>query len=195
MRVRLSLTRRLGLAGLVVLVGAGVLAGRSARLGEVAVTERLNGLPGPVVDGLGLVMQLGARPAILLIALVAAVLVDRRRARTAAVVVLAGGLAWVGATVIKDVTERPRPPALGAGVAVHDEVDDHAFPSAHVAIATASLAAAGMAARRRPAPALVLGGVVGVGRMAAGVHLPLDVIGGLGLGALAAAVAVDLADR
>lgn len=195
MRVRLSPARRLAIAGLAILVGAGVVAGRTARLGEVAVTEALNGLPDPVVDALGLVMQLGARPAILLVAVVAAVLVDRRRARVAAAVVLAGGLAWIGATVIKDVAERPRPPALGADVAVHDDVDDHAFPSAHVAIATGSLAAAGVAARRRPAPALVLGGVVGVGRMAAGVHLPLDVIGGLGLGALAAAVALEVADR
>lgn len=43
--------------------------------------------------------------------------------------------------------------------------------------------------------ALVVGAVVGVGRMAAGVHLPLDVVGGLGMGAAAAAVVVVLADR
>jgi glycosyltransferase 2 family protein len=194
-RVRLSPTRRLGLAGLATLALAAFVAGRSARPGEVAFTEALNDLPAPVVDALGLVMQLGARPAIVLVALVAAVLVDRRRARVAAAVALAGGLAWVGATVMKDVVERPRPTALGAAVTVHDDVDDHGFPSAHVSIATASLTAAVLAGRRRPAPALLLGAVVGSGRMAAGVHLPLDVIGGLGLGTLAAAVALEVVDR
>jgi membrane-associated phospholipid phosphatase len=192
---RLSPTRRIGLAGLGALLVAGAIAGRSARPGEVGTTEVLNGLPDPIVDGLAVVMQLGARPAILLVAVVAAVLVDRRRARVAVAVVLAGGLAWVAATVGKEVVDRPRPQTLGADVTVHDETEDPAFPSSHVGIATASLTAAAFAARRRPAGAIAVGGVVGLGRMAAGVHLPLDVVGGLGLGVVAAVVAVELVDR
>lgn len=195
MRAALSPARGLGLLGLVALAGTGALAGRAARPGEVGAAEVVNGLPEPVVDALGLAMQLGARPAMLLVAVVAAALVDRGRARVVFAVLLAGGLAWVGATVVKDVVDRPRPAALGADVVVRDDVDDAAFPSAHVSIATASLAAASLAARRRASPALAVGSVVGLGRIAAGVHLPLDVLGGLGLGALAAVVSIELVDR
>lgn len=192
---RLSPTQRLGAGGLLVLVLGALVAADTIVTGEVAATEAMNDLPAPVVDGLRLVMQLGTHPAIFIVALVAAVLVDRRRLRIAALVLLAGGLASVGATLVKEAGQRPRPPTAGAEVQVHDDIDGFAYPSAHVSIATASLAAAALATRRPPSAALAVGAVVGLGRMAAGVHLPLDVIGGLGLGALAAAVVVTIAGR
>jgi len=192
---RLSPAQRLGAGGLVVLVLGALVAETTIVIGEVAATETMNDLPDLVVDGLRLVMQLGTHPAIFLVALVAAVLVDRRRLRIAAVVLLAGGLASVGATLVKEAVERPRPPAAGAEVQLLDDTEGFAYPSSHVSIATASLAAAALATRRPLSAALAVGAVVGLGRMAAGVHLPLDVVGGLGLGALAAAIVVTLADR
>ena len=192
---RLSPTQRLGLGGLLVLVLSAWVATEAIVTGEVAATETMNDLPGIVVDALRLVMQLGTHLGIFLIAVVAAVLVDRRRLRLAAVVLLAGGLASIGATLVKEAVERPRPPAAGAVVQLHDDTEGFSFPSSHVSIATASLAAAALATRRPASAAIAVGAVVGLGRMAAGVHLPLDVIGGLGLGALSAAVVVALADR
>jgi len=192
---RPSPATRLGLGGLLALVVGGLVAADVVVTGEVAVTEALNDLPGPVIDLLGIVMQLGSRLAIVLIAVVAAVLVDRHRLRVGAVVLLAGGLAWIGAELVKESVERPRPRAAGAVVDLHDDADGSAYPSAHVSVATGSLAAAALATRRHPSAALAIGAAVGVGRMAAGVHLPLDVVGGLGMGAASAALVVVLADR
>lgn len=192
---RLSPAAQLGLGGLVIVVLGALIAGDIVVTGEVAVTEALNDLPDLVIDALAVIMELGSGPGVVLVAVVAAVLVDRRRLRVGLVVLLAGGLAWIGATLVKDAVERPRPPAVGAEVVLHDDVDGFAYPSAHVGVTTGSLAAAALATRRRPAAAVAVGAVVGLGRMATGVHLPLDVIGGLGLGATAAAIVVVVADR
>lgn len=192
---RLSPAARLGLGGLLALLVAALVAADAVVTGEVAATEALNDLPPAVIDLLGIVMQLGSRSAIVLVAVVAAALTDRRRVRTGVVVLLAGGLAWIGAELVKDAVERPRPRAAGASVELHDDVDGYAYPSAHVSVATGSLAAAALATRRDPSATLAAGTVVGLGRIAAGVHLPLDVVGGLGMGAAAAAVVVVLADR
>lgn len=192
---RLDATARLGLAGgLVLLVGA-LVASRGPAAGEVALVEAVNELPGPVVDGLEVVMQLGARGAIVVVALVAAVLADRRRVRVAAAVLLAGFAAWLASAQLKDAVDRPRPAGVGAEVVVRDEVRGNGYPSSHASVATATLVAAALATRRPVAAALALGAVVGVARLAVGVHLPLDVLGGLGLGALSAALAVWLALR
>lgn len=192
---RLSPAARLALGGLVALVVGALVAAEVVLTGEVAATEVLNDLPDAAIDVLEVVVQLGSRPAIVLVAVVAGVLVERRRLRVGVVVLLAGGLAWIGATLVKEAVERPRPPAAGAEVELHDDADGFAYPSAHVSVATASLTAAALATRRNPSAALAVGTVVGVGRMAAGVHLPLDVVGGLGMGALCAGLAVAVADR
>jgi len=192
---RLPETARLGLVGALVLVVGGLVATGGAAPGEVGLVEAVNDLPGPVVDVLEVVMQLGARSAIVPIALVATVLADRRRARVAAAVLLAGFAAWWATAQVKDVVDRPRPAAIGAEVEVRDEAAGLGYPSSHVGVATASLVAAALATRRPVGAAVALGAVVGLGRMAVGVHLPLDVLGALGLGALAAALSVQLALR
>ncbi|MFP5320886.1 MAG: phosphatase PAP2 family protein [Acidimicrobiia bacterium] len=192
---RLPATAALGLAGLVVLVLGGLVAARGVLLGEVAVVEAVNDLPGPVVDVLEVVMQLGARPAIVLVALVAAVLADRRRLRVGIAVAVAGGLAWFATAQVKDVVDRPRPVGVGAAVEVRDDSPGRGYPSSHTGVAAATLVAAALATRRPVGAALALAAVVGLGRMAVGVHLPLDVVGGLALGAVAAALAVHLALR
>ncbi|HET7720749.1 MAG TPA: phosphatase PAP2 family protein [Acidimicrobiales bacterium] len=174
---------------------AALVAASTVVTGEVALTEAANDLPGPVVDALDVVMQLGTRAAIPLVAIVAAVLADRRRLRVALAVVLAGLAAWWAASVAKEVVERPRPSALGAEVEVRDQFSGPGFPSSHVSVAAGALVAAALALRRPVAVAAGVAGAVGLGRMAVGVHLPLDVVGGLGLGATAAALAVFLALR
>ncbi len=196
MRRALTPVRRFGLAGVLLAACAWLLVdGAGPVRGEVAATEAANGLPDVVVDGLELAMQLGARPSIVVVAIVVAVLADRGRWRAALLVVLSGALAWGAATLLKDTVERPRPAGIGADVMVRDEADGFAWPSSHVATATGSVAGAALALGRRPEGAVAAGAVVGVARMAVGVHLPLDVLGGLGVGAASAVVVHELAAR
>lgn len=192
---RLAPNVRLGVAGALVAAAGSVVARRGLVRGEVALTEAANDLPGVVIDGLEVVMQLGARPTIVLVALVAAVLADGRRARVVVAVLLAGTASWFVAGQLKDAVDRPRPAAVGADVAVLDEATASGYPSSHTAVAAGSLAAAALALRRPVGAALAVAAVVGLARMAVGVHLPLDVVGGLGVGAAAAALAVHLALR
>lgn len=189
----MSRSTRFGLGGLAVLVLGAVLAADSALPGEIGLTEAINDLPVPVVDALELVMLLGTLGGVVLIAIVAAILAGARRVRIALAVLLAGGLAWVGAELLKDVVERPRPAT--SEIVARDATGGFGYPSAHTSVATAALAAAALGHRRSPAPALAAGGVVGVARMAVGVQLPLDVIGGLGLGIAAAVLVVHVVDR
>lgn len=194
-RLRADPVARAGGLGAVVLGFGALVAASAVVTGEVALTEVANDLPDPVVDVLEVVMQLGTRAAIPVVAIVVAVLADRRRLRVALAVGLAGFAAWWGASVAKDLVERPRPAAVGAEVVVRDTAPGWGFPSSHVSVAAGVLGAAALATRRPVAAGLGVGAVVGLGRMAVGVHLPLDVVGGLGLGAVAAALAVFVALR
>lgn len=194
-RLRTGPVPRAGAAGAGAFGLAALVAASTVVTGEVALTEAANDLPDPVVDVLEVVMQLGTRAAIPLVAIVAAVLADGRRLRIALAVGLAGLAAWWGASLAKEVVERPRPSALGAEVEVQDQAPGWGFPSSHVSVAAGVLVAAALALRRPVAVASGVACVVGLGRMAVGVHLPLDVVGGLGLGAAAAALAVFLALR
>lgn len=186
---------RAGAAGTAALLLGALLASRGVLPGEVALTEAANQLPAPVVDALEVLMQLGTRAVIPLVAVVAAVLADRRRLRIALAVVVGGMAAWWGASLAKDAVERPRPVGVGAEVEVRDDAGGWGFPSSHTSVATGTLVAAALALRRGISAAVAVAMLVGVARMAVGVHLPLDVVGGLGLGAAAAALSVFLALR
>lgn len=194
-RLRADRLARTGGVGAAVLAIGGVVAAAGVVPGEVALVEAAGDLPGPVIDGLEVVMQLGARAAIPVVAIVAAVLADRRRVRVALAVGLAGLAAWWGASLAKDLVERPRPHPVGAEVTIRDPAAGWGYPSSHVSVAAGVLAASALALRRPVGAAIGVAAVVGLARMAVGVHLPLDVVGGLGLGATAAALAVFLALR
>lgn len=160
---------------------------------EVAVFGWLNHA-GDVPRALAWVpMQLGNVVVVPASALVALAL---GRVRLALSLGGAGMLAWVAAKGVKDVVERGRPGAL-----VDDAVlrDAHAgglgFPSGHVAVAAAlafvvwpHLGRAGRTA------VLVTATLVGILRVYVGAHLPLDIIGGAGVG-MACAGAVRLVRR
>ncbi len=187
--------RKLGLVGAATFLVTGILAVDGAVRGEIAATEVVNALPGPVVDALELVMQLGTTPAILLIAAVTVVVSNADWRRVALAVVLAGGVSWAASHVAKDAVERPRPVAYTSEVVVRADAGGFGWPSTHVSTAAGALTAAALVSRRRPSAAIGLAGLVGIGRMAVGVHLPLDVLGGLGLGVGVAIVVVELVDR
>jgi len=169
-------------------VAAGALA---AYHGHVfAFDANLFRLVNQLPDGLGrpllVVMQLGAVAAV---PVMAAVALAARRPRLARDLALSGGLAWVLAKVVKGLVGRARPVALLQGVVERALNTGLGYPSGHVAVAAALATAAGPWLPR-PARRAVWGVVwlVALGRMYAGAHLPLDVVGGAALGwAVAAA--------
>jgi undecaprenyl-diphosphatase len=111
---------------------------------------------------------------------------DTRRAAAAAG--LSAGFALAIAHVLSAVVDRPRPFVADPG-GVHlfaHHAADPGFPSDH---ATAAFAiAVALMLRNRAWGGVVLGfaAVLGVGRVAMGVHYPSDVLAGAALGSLAA---------
>jgi undecaprenyl-diphosphatase len=102
----------------------------------------------------------------------------------AASVALGGVMAWVGARLVKAVVERERPAALLDGVDVRQSgVTGYGFVSGHAttSFAIASALVPWLPPRWRWVP-LALAVAISLGRLYVGVHLPLDVIGGAGLG-------------
>ncbi len=185
---------RLGGAAAVVFVVVGYLATTGTLPGEVGLVEFVNGWPGPVVDALALVMQLGTQPMILGVAALVAVLAPGDWRRAALAVALTGLLSWTISDFAKDVVERPRPADYTSDLSVEHPATGFGWPSTHTSIAAGTLVAAALVARRKPGVALTLAATVGLGRIAVGVHLPLDVVGGLALGVAVAVVCVRLVD-
>ncbi|MGH9011739.1 MAG: phosphatase PAP2 family protein, partial [Acidimicrobiia bacterium] len=169
------------------LVTAG-MAARHSRLSRLeADTFRLiNGLPAALEAPLVVVMQAGSLAAV---PSAGAVALAARRPRLARDVTAAGGSAYVLAKVAKAVVARGRPGSLLDHVLFRGATPTGlGFPSGHVAVAAALATAAGphlgRTGRRVTWAAVAL---VAVARMYVGAHLPVDVVGGAGLGWLVGA--------
>lgn len=95
-------------------------------------------------------------------------------------------LAWGAAKFVKDVIERGRPADLLDGVTLRESgIHGMGYVSGHAAIsfALATVLTPLVPRRRRWLPFTLAGGV-GVARIYYGAHLPLDVVGGAGVGVL-----------
>ena len=175
------------LAGSVVVAAGGMAAHRDHVFGfEEDLFRLVNQLPDAVGRPLLVVMQLGALAAV---PALAALALATRRPRLARDLALSGALAWVLAKLVKGLVGEARPVALLDGVVVRSFDTGLGYPSGHVAVAAALAAAAGpWLPRRARRVAWGVVWLVALGRMYAGVHLPLDVVGGAALGwAVAAA--------
>ncbi|MGH9212919.1 MAG: phosphatase PAP2 family protein [Acidimicrobiales bacterium] len=159
---------------------------------EIDVVEEATQLPEVVGWPLRLVMQLGRRALVPLLGL--AVYLVYRRAPPAIAIVVAGFATGQTVDLLKDWASRARPD----GVRVHEDADGLGFPSGHSAVAwaLAAVVASQLPTRWRWLPFLVAT-MVAVARINAGVHYPLDVVGGslwgLAVGSLVvAAGGIDL---
>lgn len=151
---------------------------------EADLFGAVNGLPGALRWVVWPVMQLGG---VWMYAVGGAgVYALTRRVRpalAAAVAVVAG---WLAANLVKELVERGRPEQVLDGVHVRDgTADGPGYVSGHttVAFALATVVTAVLPGRWRWVP-LPVAAAVGIGRVYSGVHLPLDVVGGAGLGTL-----------
>lgn len=179
-------------------VGVALLASSWALLaladGGVQAWERglfraVNDLPDPVRSVLWLPMQLGSSYAWMLAVPVLAVVYRRFAPGVAAA--LAGWSAYLAAQLAKELAGRGRPATLFVGVHVRTVgADGNGYPSGHAAVAAAIVTALLPWVTPRTRRILwVLVGSVAFARVFFGVHLPLDVIGGVGIGMVCGSVA------
>jgi len=150
---------------------------------EVRIFSTLNRLPDPVWPFVWAPVQIGSLVGSLLV--VATTAVVTRKPRLTAAALLAGQGAYWGAKVVKHVASRARPVDVVARVRVRERATGLGYVSGHSAVAfalaTVLVSETGSAWRVVP---LAVATTVGFGRVYAGVHLPLDVVGGVGLGIL-----------
>lgn len=180
--------------GVAVVVGLALLVSVDA-VGsvEARVLAAVNGWPGWTTAPLVVVMQLGDVLAVGIVALAA--LAWRRR--LALDVAVAGGLAFVVSSVVKELVGRPRPVALVDDVVLRvAELSSPGLPSGHATVATAMATVAtpwlGVPAR---VVVWTLAVLVAVARVHVGVHLPWDVTAGVALGAALGALVLLVDER
>lgn len=169
-------------AGLVALgVSTAIARSRTVHGTEHDVFRSVNDLPGALLVPAFALMQAGSYASVFVTSGVLAV-ADRRR--TAAAATLAGTAAWVGCKVVKKAVGRGRPPAHLRGVTTRGPAESGlGFPSGHSAVAftLASLVSAELPTGMRPL-VWTWAGIVAGSRVYVGAHLPLDIVGGAGLG-------------
>jgi undecaprenyl-diphosphatase len=155
---------------------------------EAHVFTALNDLPGALWPVLWPPMQLGSLPGSLVVA-GATFAVSRQRQLTLATLV-AGQAAWWSAKAVKAVVSRGRPAALLVDFHAREQASGVGYVSGHaaVAFALAAVLTPSMPRRWRPV-AFGLATVVAFARIYAGAHLPLDAVGGAGLGLLVGTLA------
>ena len=189
-------------AGLLAGLGA-VLFGVSALLlnagavsWDISLFRTLNEVPAAVASVLTPWSHLFLPLGILVVAVLAIVYVVVRNRSVLPVVTgaVAAGAALLLAHVAKAIADRPRPYEVMAGAVLRQQpAHGTSFPSSHTAV-TAAVVIALVPFLARPLAAAGIGYAVLVGwsRVYLGVHYPLDVLGGAGIG-LAAGGVISLA--
>jgi undecaprenyl-diphosphatase len=150
---------------------------------EARSFEWINGLADALWPVVWPAMQLGSLVGSALVVIGTYVVSRDRRLTLAALV--ASQVAWWSAKLVKALVGRGRPAALLVDTKVREEASGVGYVSGHsaVAFALATVLAPSLPRRWRPV-AFALATVVAFGRVYSGAHLPLDVIGGAGLGVL-----------
>jgi len=170
------------LSGLAVLLVTALAAGG----GDVAAWERavfrtINDLPAFLYPPVWVVMQFGSFWAIVGLGVVALAF---RRFRLAIGLAIAGVSVYLLAELLKAIVDRPRPAALLTDVHIRGAVPTgNGFPSGHASVACALAVIAWLWFGPRLRWIFIAAAVVVCfARIYVGAHLPLDVIGGAGLG-------------
>jgi membrane-associated phospholipid phosphatase len=177
------------LCAAIVVLATTMLVARNELAGlEVSIFRRVNELPQGLHTVVWPFMQYGTFITIPALAVIALVF---RRFRLALAIALSGVGVYLVALVVKGIVERGRPADLLTAVEERElfGADSLGYPSGHAAVAAAlTVVVAAHLSIRWVIAALALGTIVLFGRIYVGAHLPLDVIGGAALGAIAGSV-------
>jgi undecaprenyl-diphosphatase len=108
-----------------------------------------------------------------------------------------GGAAWLFASLAKAVAKRPRPyEVMADAILRQNAAHGTSFPSSHTAVALAvAIALVPFLPRPIAVTAIAYAVLVGWSRMYLGVHYPLDVLGGAGIGIATGSAALLIAGR
>ena len=150
---------------------------------EQDVFERVNDLPNALWRPVWVPMELGSLAGSLVVVAVTFLVTRQRRLTLAALA--ASQLAYWSAKLIKGLVARGRPATLLADVKLRERASGVGYVSGHtaVAFALATVLAPSLPRPWRPV-AFVIATLVAFARVYSGAHLPLDVVGGAGLGVL-----------
>jgi membrane-associated phospholipid phosphatase len=103
-----------------------------------------------------------------------------------------GGGAWVLAKLLKVIIHTPRPFNIFADVHPLIQESGFAFPSGHATFYMALAVSIFLSHKKAGYAFMAFALIIGVARVAAGVHFPVDIIGGFALGALVAYLAKNV---
>ena len=161
--------------------------------GEERVFRSFNGLPNVLSAPVWAVMQSGSLAAVFVAAGEQTRRSDNKRA---AAMLLVGTGVWGGVKLVKPLVGRGRPAAeLDQVVVRGHEQSGLGFPSGHAAVAgTLAIAISHDRGGAITAGALGVALLTGGARMFVGAHLPLDIAGGLAIGALGGGLAMRTID-
>ena len=103
--------------------------------------------------------------------------------------------AYVASFALKNYYQIGRPDLLNIGLRPLLQLSDYGFPSQHAAVFSALAVSLFFINRRAGYFAMLLAVVIGAARVMAGVHTPLDILGGFILGTLIAVLADFVAQK
>lgn len=192
--------------GMIVLASSGVLAFRGLSRAEARLFVNINSAPLWLDNALWPIMQCGTIWMAPVLAVVVAVRARTNRYPRWRVAVLSAAaaatvmVAWYLAIVTKQIVERGRPASYRLGIDVFGEgATGFGYVSGHTTVAfTAAIVLGRRTATRTQLVLLVGAAVVGLSRIVVGSHLPLDVVGGAGLGLICGGIGsliLDLLER
>lgn len=157
---------------------------------DVSLFRTLNQVPAAAASVLTPLSHLFLPAGILAVVVLAVVYVVARNRSVLPVAAgaAAAGLAWALAHAAKAVADRPRPYEVMAGAVLRQQpAHGTSFPSSHTAVTLAvAIALVPFLARPFAAAGIAYAVLVGWSRVYLGVHYPLDVLAGAGIGMAAA---------
>jgi membrane-associated phospholipid phosphatase len=173
-------------SGCLLFVGASLLVRANATKWDESVYRSLNQVPPGAATFLTPLSRLFLPLGLTVVVLAASVFCVARSRSLWPIVFCASSatVAWLGANLAKAVADRQRPYEVVTGAVLRQQpAHGTSFPSSHAAIALAvALTVIPFLPRRGVAIALIYAALVAWSRVYLGVHYPLDVIGGAGIG-------------